>query len=258
MENTILIHGKHISIAYNGRQILQNITIHVAKEEIVTIIGPNGSGKTSLVRILLGLIKPNQGTIHKHPGLNIGYMPQKMDIGPLMPLTVRRFLSLQTPKNKVDRTASEVGITHLLSQQMYEVSGGEMQRILLTRCLLRQPELLVLDEPIQGIDIAGQNEFYSLLDYIRSEHKTAILMVSHDLHMVMKSTDRVICINHHICCEGHPEDVSLHPEYTALFGADNMQSLAVYTHHHDHDHDISGEVIDEHNASDISDTKEQP
>lgn len=248
MNDIILLEAKEISLSFDKRQILKNISFSVRKSEIVTIIGPNGSGKTTLSRIILGLTQPQSGNVFLKPGMQIGYMPQKLMIDKALPLTIERFLLLQLGNKKDSRehfkqVVEEIGITHLLKSQIHDISGGELQRVLLARALLPVPELLVLDEPVQGVDIQGQSEFYQLIEKIRRNTQTGILMVSHDLHMVMKTTDHVVCINHHICCEGSPEDVSKHPAYLALFGLEAAQSIGIYAHHHDHVHDIHGDVI---------------
>lgn len=218
----------------------------------MTLIGPNGAGKTTLVRIVLGLLQPHTGTLYRAPGLRIGYMPQKLFIEPTLPLTVRRFLQLAAPRQKrdVEPLLEEVRIVHLLDQQVSALSGGEMQRVLLARALSQSPQLLVLDEPAQGVDVSGQVELYKLINNIRDSHGCGVLMVSHDLHLVMATTDEVICLNQHICCHGKPEHVSSDPAYLALFGQQQAQTLAVYTHHHNHSHDITGGIVAEECCAD--------
>lgn len=234
---------ENISFNHSGVHILDNVSIAIRKGEIVTIVGPNGSGKTTILKILLGLIKPNSGKVIKKNGLRIGYMPQKISIERIMPITVRRFLSLNGAGKflrdikAVETIAHDLGIGKLLKKQIHEISGGEMQRVLLARALLLQPELLVLDEPIQGLDVQGQEEFYRIIESVKSKYDCGILMVSHDLHVVMAKTDRVICLNKHICCQGHPEEISKHPEYLSLFGRKEIgDKFAIYPHHHDHSH----------------------
>jgi zinc transport system ATP-binding protein len=249
-EPSILMEGKAISHAYSGKVILHNINLTVRNNEIVTIIGPNGTGKTTLARIILGLLKPDHGEVVLKKGVTIGYMPQKLAIDPVLPLTVERFLALRHRKKKPSTTmvirsvAEEMGIGHILRHQLHAVSGGEMQRVLLARALLAEPDFLVMDEPVQGLDVQGQTDFYKLIEQIRNTRHCGILMISHDLHMVMATTDHVVCINHHICCEGSPEDVSKNPAYLSLFGlkAQN-ETVAIYKHTHDHTHDASGDVV---------------
>ena len=213
--------------------------------EIVTLIGPNGSGKTTLVRVLLGLLKPATGSVVRRPGLRIGYIPQHLHVDDTLPLTVGRFLRLCAPeaRERVSVVLDEVGVGDLLARPFQAVSGGEMKRILLAQALLREPDLLVLDEPSAGVDVTGQAELYTLIKSIRDSRRCGVLLVSHDLHLVMAATDTVLCINHHVCCSGHPESVSQHPAYLELFGAPASAKLAVYTHHHNHTHDIHGNVV---------------
>ncbi|MCE3232187.1 MAG: znuC [Rickettsiaceae bacterium] len=241
-----MINCQNISVSFSGHNVLKDVSLSLKEKEIVTIIGPNGSGKTTLLRIICGLHKPDSGTVTKEKGLVIGYMPQKLTIDKVLPLTVRRFLRLNGKRslrdiNSVEKVAEEFGILHLMKKQVHDISGGEMQRVMLARAILLEPNILILDEPTQGLDINGQSEFYQLISDIRDKRNCAILMVSHDLHMVMAATDRVICINKHICCEGSPEHINSHPEYLALFGR-AAETVALYTHKHDHVHGIDGHI----------------
>jgi zinc transport system ATP-binding protein len=244
-----LINLEKINFQRDGRVILDHINVELAAGRITTLIGPNGAGKTTLVKLVLGLLKPDSGSIKKNPDLRIGYMPQKLTISQTMPISVHRFLALTgCGTEKVDEALREVNAFELRNTQFSKISGGELQRILLARALLREPQLLVLDEPVQGVDINGQAELYELIAEIRDRHGCGILMVSHDLHVVMAKSDDVICLNHHICCHGHPESVSRAPEYLALFGASHANSIALYQHHHDHQHDLHGDIVDEKNS----------
>jgi len=239
----ILLTLDNIGLVRDEREILSRIQLTVARGEIVTLIGPNGSGKSSLVKIAVGLLRPNTGTRHLLPNINIGYMPQALKLDKSLPLSVQHFLQLTAHRPKVPQiltTLAEVGVERLLKSSVHSLSGGEWQRVLLARALLQQPDLLVLDEPMQGVDLTGQEELYNLLADVPKRHSCGILMVSHDLHLVMAATDKVICLNGHICCEGHPEAVSTHPEYLRLFGWQGSKGLAVYSHHHDHQHDANG------------------
>lgn len=234
-----------ITVRLGGRPVLERVSMAVEPGEIVTLIGPNGSGKTTLVRTILGLQASQVGRIRRRAGLKVGYVPQRLTIDPTLPLTVRRFLRLggRHDEARVQKAVDEVGGSDLLARQIEELSGGELQRMALARALLREPDLLVLDEPLQGVDFAGQLALFNLIDRVRRRRGCGVLMVSHDLHLVMKGTDRVFCLNRHICCSGQPETVSQHPEYLALFGPRAEESLAVYAHDHDHDHALSGDVV---------------
>lgn len=236
--SSTLIETQNISLSFNNHSILEEVSIAVHSGEIVTVIGPNGAGKTSLVRIVLGLQKPSTGNLFRKHGLTIGYMPQKLQFDLSMPLSVRRFMRLSLPDNKaINSCLALTGVEHLANFSMHTLSGGETQRVLLARALLRNPDLLVLDEPVQGVDVAGQSRLYQLIADIRAQKGCAVLMVSHDLHLVMASTDTVICLDRHVCCHGHPETVTGHPAYLELFGHNTPTGIAVYTHHHDHSHD---------------------
>ncbi len=231
--------------SFNGGEVLHEIDLTVAPGEIVTLIGPNGAGKSTLVRIVLELVRPERGRVSRRPGLRIGYMPQQLAIDESLPLTVRRFLSLsrEVERPAIEAALREVGAETLLDAPFQGLSGGEAQRVLLARALLVRPDLMVLDEPVRGVDVAGQVELYDLIAQLRTRHGCGVLMVSHDLHLVMAATDRVVCLNHHVCCAGRPEAVSGHPEFLALFGPAAARRIAVYAHQHDHRHDLAGEVL---------------
>ncbi len=248
MSPDILLAASAINKEFAEKTILENISLSIEAGQIVTLIGPNGAGKTTLVRVALGLLQPDSGTIYRRPKLRIGYMPQKVHVEPTLPLTVNRFLQLANHRDKalLSSTLEDLQIGHLGTQQLVAISGGELQRVLLARALLRKPELLVLDEPAQGVDLAGQAELYQLISEISDTQGCGVLMISHDLHLVMSSTDEVICLNQHVCCHGKPEHVSNDPAYLSLFGASASQNLAVYTHHHDHEHEIGGSVKEHH------------
>ncbi len=237
MTNAPLISADNLQFQQGDKIILSDISLSLEAGKITTLIGPNGAGKTTLVRILLGLTQPTAGRVNRQKGLRIGYMPQKLHVDPSMPLSVVRFLQLSgKDRDTCHQALTHVNAERLLEQSFQHLSGGEMQRVLLARALLRKPQLLVLDEPVQGVDVAGQEELYRLISRIRDELQCGVFMVSHDLHFVMATTDSVICINQHICCHGHPESVSNHPAYLQLFGHNVRPNMAIYTHHHDHDH----------------------
>ncbi len=240
-----LIHVDHLKVSFGSQTVLTDVTFSVAEQEIVTLIGPNGAGKSTLMRTILGLIKPTSGTVSIKKNIRIGYMPQKISVESFMPITVRGFLELAKFRHlaNMQEISNLLGVEELLDTPIQEVSGGELQRVLLTRALLNQPDLLVLDEPVQGVDIAGQSELYFLIAQIRDQQKCGVLMISHDLHLVMAETDTVVCLNKHVCCSGHPESVSKHPEFLNLFGKQAVEGLAFYTHNHNHRHKFDGKII---------------
>ncbi|MBI3453875.1 MAG: zinc ABC transporter ATP-binding protein ZnuC [Rhodospirillales bacterium] len=244
-ENAPLVRARAIDKRFASRTVLRGVDLAAAKGEIVTLIGPNGAGKTVLLRILLGLLPADGGEVWLKPGLRVGYVPQRVTIDETFPLSVRRFLELGRPAKygDLDVALSEVGAARLADAPVQGLSGGEMQRVLLARALLRDPELLVLDEPAQGVDVIGQQELFALIVAIRDRRGCGVLMVSHDLHLVMAATDTVVCLNQHVCCTGGPETVSRDPAYLALFGAQGAGAFALYTHHHDHAHDAAGRVV---------------
>ena len=241
-----LIETRGLAYSDGPRHILHDIDMAILPGEIVTIVGPNGAGKTTLLRILIGAIRPSRGELRRKRGLRIGYTPQKLAIDRTMPLTVDRFLKLGGGDRGARAAALEsVGIANLVPAQITDLSGGELQRAALARALLRQPDLLVLDEPTQGLDQLGEAAFYRLIERVRRDTGAAVCMVSHDLHVVMSASDRVICLNGHVCCEGAPVQVTAMPEYRALFGLGTQGALALYRHEHDHahDHDHHGEGV---------------
>jgi zinc transport system ATP-binding protein len=242
IDRTALISARGLGLIRNGRDLLEGIDLDIRKREIVTLIGPNGAGKTSLVRLLLGLEAPDRGEIWRLRNLRIGYVPQRFDVDSVIPMTVERFLRLgdEAPLLRIRAILDEVGAGQTAQQQLSQLSGGELQRVVLARALLRDPDLLVLDEPVQGVDYTGEAELYNLIARLRDERGFGVLLVSHDLHIVMARSDRVVCLNRHVCCSGVPETVAQHPAYTRLFGAEAARAFAVYQHHHDHSHDIAG------------------
>ena len=242
-----LLEAQNISLTIEGKHILHDVSLDIDEGQIVTLIGPNGAGKTTLVKVVLGLLEPGSGKISRRKKLRIGYMPQRLQVDPSMPISVKKFLQLavQARPENIESVLQEVKALHLLTSQVHALSGGELQRVLLARALIQDPQLLVLDEPVQGVDISGQAELYALIASIRNKHRCGILMVSHDLHLVMSATDEVICLNQHVCCHGLPEQVSNDPAYLELFGKKEAEALAVYTHHHNHSHGLDGEVLDD-------------
>lgn len=247
-----LVAAEGVSVAFRGKPALDGVSIAVHTCEIVTLIGPNGAGKTTLARALLGLAPVSAGWVMRKPGLRIGYVPQRFPIERIIPLSVKRFMSLSEHVSKERATAclAETGAAALIDAQMCELSGGEFQRVVLARALARDPELLVLDEPAQAVDFAGAAQLYSLIAAIRDRRGCGVLLISHDLHVVLGASDRVVCLNRHVCCEGVPDAVAGHPEYMRLFGPTAAASLGLYHHRHDHTHTLSGEVACDGHAHD--------
>lgn len=233
-----LIEAQGLTVRLDGHEVLTGVSMRVKAGEIVTILGPNGSGKSTLLRALLGILPLAAGTVTRAKGLRVGYVPQRLAVDRTLPMTVRRFLSLPVRVGDAEATAAlaRVGVPDVATRQMGELSGGQFQRVLLARALLARPQVLILDEPTQGLDQPGEAAFYRLIEEVRRETGVAVLMVSHDLHVVMAASDRVICLNGHICCEGTPRVVSTAPEYRALFGLGTQGALALYQHVHDHEH----------------------
>ncbi|MEX3315041.1 metal ABC transporter ATP-binding protein [Sulfitobacter sp. PS-8MA] len=233
-----LIQTSGLTLRHDGQTVLRDVNFTLRRGEIVTVVGPNGSGKSSLLRALIGALKPAAGKITRKPGLRIGYVPQKLQIDGTLPLTVRRFVNL--PRRRAPEALraalATAGVSDLAERQMVDLSGGQFQRVLLARALLEKPDLLILDEATQGLDQPGSAAFYRQIEAVRQDLGCAVLMVSHDLHVVMAASDRVLCLNGHICCEGTPETVSEAPEYRALFGTGTQGALALYRHDHDHHH----------------------
>jgi zinc transport system ATP-binding protein len=219
--------------------VLDRVDVSVSPGEIVTLIGPNGAGKTVLLRVLLGLAGADAGTVERQSGLVVGYMPQKFAVDDNLPLRVGRFVGLagRFSRAEIEAALDEVGVAARIDAPVQGLSGGEFQRVLLARALLRRPQLLVLDEPAQGVDVIGQDALYDLVADVRDRHRCGVLLVSHDLHLVMARSDRVLCLNGHVCCTGRPEAIGKDPAFAELFGARAGESLALYRHRHDHVHD---------------------
>ena len=237
---TQLMSLDNVSIEINNQNILYDISLTVNLNQIITILGPNGAGKSTLVKIILGLIQPTTGTIKRASDLTIGYVPQSINLNPTLPITVKRFMQLNKQLSQIDihKTLSLVKAEYLINRSMHQLSGGELQRVLLAQALAKRPKLLILDEPTQGVDVNGQVLLYDLIIEAKNEFNCGVLMVSHDLHLVMAKTDEVICLNHHICCSGTPASVSNDPEFISLFGQHGASQIALYKHHHNHDHDF--------------------
>lgn len=242
---SFLISLEKISVSFGQRTVLSNISLTLQSGKILTLLGPNGAGKSTLVRVVLGLVAPTQGKIDRTAALRIGYVPQKIHLDSTLPLTVERFMLLRGGVKRADILPALIRVqaAQLLNYPLQKLSGGEMQRVLLARALLNQPQLLVLDEPTQGVDVNGQVALYDLINQLRHELNCSVMMVSHDLHLVMAKTDEVLCLNQHICCSGTPEVVSQHPEFISMFGSQAAGQLAIYRHHHNHRHDLQGRIV---------------
>lgn len=242
----VIVRVAGAGIRRGGRWLVEGIDLTIRRGEIVTLIGPNGSGKSTTAKLVTGVLRPDSGTVSRTRKLTVGYVPQALNIDWTLPMPVRRLLTL-TGRHSPDAVATalkSVGISHLANAEVQHLSGGEFQRVLLARAMIRRPDLLVLDEPVQGVDFNGEVALYDLIRRIRDETGCGVLLISHDLHVVMAATDTVICLNGHICCTGSPEAVARSPEYLALFGARAAATLAIYQHHHDHTHLPDGRVLE--------------
>ena len=233
-----LVKVEDLSIRYSAKTVLSHVSLHIEQGEIVTIVGPNGSGKTSLLRAIIGAVKPLKGRVTQATSVKIGYVPQRLHIDETLPITVTRFLKLPggVISAAIHDALSQAAVPDLAEAQLAELSGGQFQRVLLARALIGKPELLLLDEATQGLDQRGSASFYKQVEKVRQDTGCAVLMISHELHVVMSASDRVICLNGHVCCEGTPAVVASAPEYRALFGTGTGGALALYRHEHDHDH----------------------
>lgn len=245
-----VITAQDLTVRIDGREILHKVSMTVQPAEIVTIVGPNGSGKSTFLRALIGAVPLASGRVERLAGLRIGYVPQKLALDSALPITVRRFLSLprRISDDLVTDSMSRAGVPGLERRQMTDLSGGQFQRVLLARAILERPQLLLLDEATQGLDQPGAAAFYQRIEEVRRDLGCAVVMVSHDLHVVMAASDRVLCLNGHICCEGAPEVVADAPEYRALFGTGTKGTLALYRHRHSHRHDADYEHDHSHGA----------
>ena len=243
IENNILVKLNNVGFKQNQKWLVKGVSLQVAKGEIVTLIGPNGSGKSTTAKIALGLFKNIEGEVQKYTN-NIGYVPQKISIDWTLPLRVRDFMLLtdNLKEDAIDEALSLTGVNHLKNKSLGNLSGGEFQRVLLARAISKKPELLVLDEPVQGVDFTGEIALYELIKKISDELNCGILLISHDLHTVMSATDYVVCLNGHVCCSGSPKEVAKNNEYKALFGEQAAQTLSIYEHKHDHVHSSDGDI----------------
>ena len=243
LEKNILVKLNNVGIQQNGKWLVKGVSLEVEKGKIVTLIGPNGSGKSTTAKIALGIYKNIEGNVEKFTN-NVGYVPQKISIDWTLPLRVKDFMVLtdDIKDELLDEALSLTGVIHLKEKNLGNLSGGEFQRVLLARAISKKPELLVLDEPVQGVDFTGEIALYELIKKISEKLNCGILLISHDLHTVMSATDHVVCLNGHVCCSGSPKDVARNNEYKALFGEQASQTLSVYEHKHDHEHSIDGKI----------------
>ena len=243
VEKNILVKLNNVGIQQNDKWLVKGVSLEVEKGKIVTLIGPNGSGKSTTAKIALGIYKNIEGNVKKFTN-NVGYVPQKISIDWTLPLRVKDFMVLtdNIKDELIDEALSLTGVIHLKEKNLGNLSGGEFQRVLLARAISKKPELLVLDEPVQGVDFTGEIALYELIKKISEKLNCGILLISHDLHTVMSATDHVVCLNGHVCCSGSPKDVARNNEYKALFGEQASQTLAVYEHKHDHEHSIDGKI----------------
>jgi len=242
-DNTI-ISARGVGVRRDNKWLIRDVDFAISRGEIVTLIGPNGAGKTTLAKTAIGVMRADEGSVSIAPQIKIGYAPQRLQIDWTLPLTVARLLTLTArhPKSAVEEALHSVGASHLWAKAVQSLSGGEFQRVLLARAMIGKPDLLVLDEPVQGVDFSGEVELYNLISAIRKQTKCGVLLISHDLHVVMAESDTVICLNGHVCCTGAPQSVINDPEYKRLFGRRAAETLALYQHKHDHTHLPDGRV----------------
>lgn len=237
LDNT-LIKAEHISLVDAQHLILDDVSLNIETKDFVTIVGPNGAGKSSLLKCLMGFYPPNRGSVYRKSGLRVGYIPQNLHANPIIPMLVKHFINLykKVESTMMQSVCEEMGISNILDKSLHAISSGQLQRVLLARALLNEPELLVLDEPEQSLDVSGQLSLFKLLESIYEHHNLSVLMVSHDLHLVMSCTKRVVGLSQHICCSGEPQAVAKDPNFIALFGDDVAQQVAVYHHSHEGKH----------------------
>ncbi len=236
-EISSILSFENISLSFNNKKILEDISFSLTQGQIITIIGPNGAGKSSILKLIIGLYKSSSGIIHKKKNLKIGYVPQKVIIDSLLPMTVKDFIGYYP------EIFNYLELEDIKSSFLYTLSGGELQKVLLARALVRNPDLLLLDESSQGLDISGTLKFYNIIDKINKERKTSIIMVSHDLNVVLNRTDEVICLNRHICCKGMPDKITSADGFKNLYGEDDFNNIALYRHSHNHSHNRDGDII---------------
>lgn len=242
-QSSVILSGENIGVTRHGKAIIHDVDLAITDHDFVTIVGPNGAGKSTLLKVLLGIMPASDGKLYCKPGLKIGYVPQQFDVPSTMPLTVKGFLTLNATvsEEKIDGVLAQLSILAYKSTLIYKLSGGERQRVLIARALLKDPDLLVLDEPAQNLDVKGQLTLYKFLAHLYESRQTSILMVSHDLHMVMSISKSVMCLYGHICCAGEPQIIAKDPAFTNVFGEDFASMMSFYQHTHDHKHGGSHE-----------------
>ena len=246
IDNDLLVKVSDAGLYKDGKWLVKGVNLNITKGKIVTLIGPNGSGKTTTAKIALGLYKNIEGTVERLTN-KISYVPQKVSIDWTLPVRVIDFMVLtqDLQDQEINDALNLTGVEHLKNNNLRELSGGEFQRVLLARAIAKKPDLLVLDEPVQGVDFTGEVELYALIKKISETLQCGILLISHDLHVVMSATDYVVCLNGHVCCSGTPVDVAQNKEYKELFGEKSSQLLSLYEHQHDHVHDSDGKIVKE-------------
>ncbi|MBL6785099.1 MAG: ATP-binding cassette domain-containing protein [Rickettsiales bacterium] len=239
MTDLVKIENLYFKFPNQFKSILKDVSFTIDQKDFLTIVGPSGAGKTTLLKLIIGLLKPSNGEITLKNDISFGYVPQKIQLNTSIPITVREFLKLnfKSDNASIERVISEIKIKPLIDITIHNLSGGEMQKVLLANALLNQPNLLILDEPAQNLDLSSQIQFYELIQNIYKKNNLAILMVSHDIHMVMSATQKVICLYNHICCQGQPESITKHPEFKKIFGEDMRKLMTIYNHYHNHKHD---------------------
>ena len=242
-QNKLLVKLENAGVQRTSKWLVKGISFEISQGKIVTLIGPNGSGKTTTAKMILNIMNADEGKITRNTD-NMAYVPQKINIDWTMPLRVIDFMKITNNlnNNQVLESLTTTGVDNLLYSQIHNLSGGEFQRVLIARAIAKKPDLLVLDEPVQGVDYNGEIALYNLIKKISVNLNCGILLISHDMHFVMSTTDHVVCLNGHICCSGTPSSVVKNPEYIKLFGEHNSETLSYYQHHHDHTHDNDGSV----------------
>ena len=242
-QNKLLVKLENAGVYRSSKWLVRGISLEINQGQIVTLIGPNGSGKTTTAKMILNILNTDEGLVTGNAN-KMAYVPQKINIDWTMPLRVIDFMKITSSLNNKQITESLVmtGVDKLLYNQIHSLSGGEFQRVLIARAIAKKPDLLVLDEPVQGVDFNGEIALYNLIKEISVNLNCGILLISHDMHFVMSTTDHVICLNGHICCSGSPSNVVKNPEYIKLFGEHNSETLSYYQHQHDHSHNHDGSI----------------